>query len=210
MAPISRRFPGFRFSTESRMVILYGGESAGGVMSLEDVFDYFGEYDQRTFEVWACQGNEPSEDDLAAFEDEVGFGLPDEFREFTMSPLGGLCIEVRKKLWPRPKAYDVGAFWSFLYGVQVFGISEEIPEWLDIREQYREFRSEGFGELVPFLQLINDPDKYCFDAQGRIVHWLHEEPQKRRVLRTTFSKLLMREIHELEKRLRRKLRGETS
>ncbi len=57
-------------------------------MALDDIFGYFRRYDKRSFEVFTCQGNEPSEADVAAFEAEVGFRLPGEFREITMSALG--------------------------------------------------------------------------------------------------------------------------
>lgn len=176
-------------------------------MALEEIFEYFGHYDKRSFQVVACQGNEPTEADIAAFEADVGFQMPDEFREFTMSPLGGLYMEVREELWPRGKLYDVGPFWSFLYGLKVFGIAEGIPEWLDIREQYEKFKAEGFPELVPFLQLVGDADKYCFDSLGRIIRWSHEEPENREQEPLTFSELFMREIHELEKRMDRKIRA---
>src|SRR3954452_1044479 len=112
----------------------------GGVMPLADVFNYFRSYDKRSFEAVACRGSEPFEADVAAFEAEVGFRLPDEFREFTMSGLGGLYMEVREEFWPRAKQYDVGPFWSFLYGIKVFGIADGIPDWLDIRVQYKEFK----------------------------------------------------------------------
>jgi hypothetical protein len=176
-------------------------------MSLDDVFRYFRRYDKRMFQVVACQGNEPSEADLAAFEADVGFALPEEFREFTTSGLGGLYMEVRQEFWPRPKPYDVGPFWSFLYGLKVFGIAERIPDWLDIRVQYRQFKSAGFGELVPFLQLVGDADKFCFDSGGRIIRWSHEEPEKREIEAMTFAALLLHEIHELEDRKDRKIRG---
>jgi hypothetical protein len=176
-------------------------------MALDDVFNYFRGYDRRTFQVVTCQGNEPSESDVAAFEADVRFRLPNEFREFTMSALGGLYMEVREALWPRPKPYDVGPFWSFLYGLQVFGIAKGIPDWLDIRVQYRSFKAEGFGDLVPFLQLVGDADKYCFDAGGRIIRWSHEEPQKRELEDMSFGDLLMREIRKLEARKEWKMRG---
>jgi hypothetical protein len=178
-------------------------------MALDAVFSYFRRYDKRTFQVVACQSNAPSEADLAAFEADAGFRLPDEFREFTMSGLGGLYMEVREEFWPRAKAYDVGPFWSFLYGLKVFGIAKGIPDWLDIRVQHREFKADGFGDLVPFLQLVSDADKFCFDFGGRIVRWSHEQPEKREAEATTFGDLLMREIHELEQRKERKLRGGT-
>jgi len=176
-------------------------------MALDDIFSYFGHYDKGSFDVVACQGNEPTEADVAAFEADAGFRLPGEFREFTMSPLGGLYMEVREELWPRPKLYDVGPFWTFLYGMKVFGIAEGIPEWLDIREQYKEFTANGFADLVPFLQLAGNADKYCFDSAGRIIRWSHEESENREQEPITFSELLMREIRELEARKDRKIRA---
>jgi len=175
-------------------------------MALDDIFSYFGHYNKGSFYLVACQGNEPSEADIAAFEVDVGFRLPGEFREFTMSPLGGLYMEVRAELWPRPKLCDVGPFWSFLYGLKVFGIAAGIPAWLDIREQYQEFKADGFADLVPFLQLVADADRYCFDSAGRIIRWSHEEPESREQVPIPFSELLMREIHELEERKDRKIR----
>jgi hypothetical protein len=82
-------------------------------MALKDVYDYFRNWDRESFEVVACQGNEPTESDIAAFEAVIGFRLPEEFREFTMSPLGGLYMAVREELWPRPRPYQVGPAWSF-------------------------------------------------------------------------------------------------
>ncbi len=177
-------------------------------MALDDVYRYFHRWDRKSFEVVACQGNEPTEADVAAFEAAVGFRLPDEFREFTMSPPGGLYMAVREELWPRPRAFQVGPAWSFAYGLKVFGIAADIPDWLDIRVQYREFSEEGFPELVPFLQLECDADRYCFDREGRIIKWDHEQPELREPLGSSFSELLLEEIHELEVRRDRKVRGE--
>lgn len=174
-------------------------------MSLETVYQYFRRYDKRSFQVVACMGNEPSEQDVVAFEQCIGFRLPAEFREFTMSPLGGLYMEVREHLWPRAKEFDVGPFWSFCFGLKVFGIAKDIPEWLDIRVQYEEFKKEGLGELVPFLQIEGDADRYCFVQSGEIVTWKHEEAEDRSPLNVGFSDLLLAEIDELEIRKNRKV-----
>src|SRR5829696_308066 len=107
--------------------------------SLQPIYDYFRSYDKGCYSVFACQGNEPTENDVCAFEREIGFRLPDDFREFTKSSLGGLYIEVREELWPRAKLYDVAPFWTFLYGIKVFGIARDIPELLDIRHQLKKF-----------------------------------------------------------------------
>jgi len=177
-------------------------------MSLKDVYDYFRSYDRKIYTVVACQGSEPTDADVAAFEREIGFRLPAEFREFTMSSLGGLYMEAREDIWPRAKEFEIGPFWSFLRGLEVFGIAADIPDWLDIRIQAREFREAGVDDLVPFLRIVSDSDPYCFDAAGRIVRWHHEEPERREAEPLTFPDLLMREIRELGKRVAQKRRGE--
>ena len=72
-------------------------------MALEKVYDYFRNYDKQTYQVVACMGNEPPEQDIKSFENQYGINLPAEFREFTMSSLGGLYMEVREEIWPREK-----------------------------------------------------------------------------------------------------------
>lgn len=175
-------------------------------MTLDAVFDYFRSYDHETYAVFACQGNEPTEEDVAAFEREIGFRLPEEFREFTMSPLGGLHMEVNEELWPRETTeFAIGPFWSFLYGLSVFGIAKDIPDWLDIRAQYREFREQDDRGLVPFLAIVGNSDRYCFDSTGKIVRWNHEEPDELEAIDATFSELLLQEIRALEERKERKV-----
>jgi hypothetical protein len=173
--------------------------------TLDDVWAYFLDYDKDSFLVLACQGTEPSEADVEAFEDQAGFRLPDAFREFTMSALGGLYMEVREHLWPRAKPLDVGPFWSFLYGLKVFGIAEGIPDWLDIREQYREMRDAGHADLAPFLQVEGDADRYCFDRHWHVIKWDHELPEERPVIEMAFPELLLHEIADLEDRKRRRV-----
>ena len=41
-------------------------------MSLEKVYDYFHNYDKQTYQVVACMGNEPSEQDIKDFENLYG------------------------------------------------------------------------------------------------------------------------------------------
>ncbi len=172
---------------------------------LKPIFDYFDNYDKESYAVFACRGNEPTEDDIRAFEREIGFSLPADFREFTKSPLGGLYMDVREHLWPRPKRHQVGPFWSFLYGLKVFGIARDIPEWLDIRHQRRQFAQTGATDLVPFLQIVGDADPYCFDCEGRILRWRHgETPDERERVEISFPELLMQQIRELEDRKERK------
>ena len=177
-------------------------------MSIKQVQDWVRHRDTSLFQVVACQGNEPTDADVAAFETGCGLRLPSEFRDFMMSPLGGLYVEAREEVWPRAKEFDVGPFWSFLYAVKVFGIAADIPDWLDIRVQHAWLRDEGYAGLVPFLQIQGDANRYCFNSAGAIVYWDHEEPDDQAIVQESFGDLLIRELRDLEQRTQRRLTGE--
>ncbi len=177
-------------------------------MALGAVHEWVRKRDRNLFHVVACQGHEPTEADVAAFERDCGRRLPREFREFTMSPLGGLYAEAQEEVWPHATEFEVGPFWSFLRAVKVFGIAADIPAWLDIRVQYSKLRADGFPSLVPFLQLESDADVYCFTPPGKIVVWDHEQPELQESVDLGFGELLARELNGLEERTRRRIRGE--
>ena len=65
-------------------------------MALEKVYDYFHNYDKQTYQVVACMGNEPSEQDIKNFENQYGINLPSDFREFTMSPTSLQLLNIFK------------------------------------------------------------------------------------------------------------------
>ena len=44
-------------------------------MALNEVYDYFRHYDKDTYQVVACMGNEPSEEDIRDFETQYGIRL---------------------------------------------------------------------------------------------------------------------------------------
>lgn len=176
--------------------------------TLDTVFEYFSADNMSkrqitdTYQLAACAA---PEEEVQAFEQQIGFRLPEDFREFTLSPLGGLYIEVKEELWPRAELGEVGPFWSFLYGIKVFGLALEVPEWLDMRIQYEEMRSLEVGNLVPFMQIEGDSDLYCFDDHGSIVKWHHDDIEDQEVVELTFAQLLLSELKELEQRKERKL-----
>lgn len=174
-------------------------------MALPDIYNYFRGYDKSTFAVFAQQGSEPTVADVDSFEDVVGFKLPTEFREFAVHPLGGLYMEVHETLWPRPELYAVGPFWSFLYGLQVYSLSAESPDWLQIGNAWREMADAGHADHVPFLKVIGDADPYCFTPNQGIVIWRHEEPDNPEHITMSFSECVMHEIKCLEDRKNRKL-----
>ena len=178
-------------------------------MLLEKVYDYFHNYDKQTYKVVACMGSEPSEQDINDFENQYGINLPADFREFTMSPLGGLYMEVREEIWPQAKQYDIGPFWSFCRGIIVYGIANGIPDFLDIREKTKELHDEGFTDFIPFLSIIGNGDEiFCFDKNNNIVLLDYYTKGEATPIEGTFSDCLMNQIAELEERKNKKIRGE--
>jgi hypothetical protein len=177
-------------------------------MALNHIYDYFQSYDKQSFAVFAQQDSEPTDAAVDAFERTVGFKLPGEFREFALHPLGGLYMEVKEELWPRPELYAVGPFWSFLYGLQVYSLAPDAPDWLQIEPAWKEMTDQGYPKLVPFLKIIGDTDPYCFTEDQKIVIWRHEEPDNPELVPHTFSECVMAEIRDLEVRKNRKIAGE--
>ena len=154
----------------------------------------------RDFRVFACGKNAPTLAVIRAFEKDLGCRLPEDFVEFSTSPLGGVYIEAKEAVWPRTKAHDeVAPYWSFLYGLMAYGFATGVPEWLNMRAQTLAFREETDSRLVPFLRVVGDADVYCFDEQARVCRWDHatgEAPAAGKV----FPEVFVFEVAELRKR----------
>ena len=165
-------------------------------MTLVDVNAYLNNIDPASFQYWCSQDEAPTVPQVQAFFNDIEFSLPKEYCEFATSRLGGLHIEVPEEVWPRRKG---GAHWWFLYGISVFGIGQDIPEWLDLRSQYQLFQANGSPDLLPFLRVVSDADRYCFTREGKIVHWSHETNATEDV-DGSFADCLLRELHALAQR----------
>jgi hypothetical protein len=90
----------------------------------------------------------------------------------------------------------------------VYSLAPKAPDWLKMDQAWRKMSEAGFPRFVPFLKLIGSADPYCFTHEGSIIIWRHETPDTPETIKETFSQILMREIHELEDRKAKKLRGE--
>ena len=155
------------------------------------------------FSVFACGKDAPAESVLQQFEQEIGLQLPQEFRTFSMSPLGGAYMDVKEHILPRTKEYAVGPFWSFLYGMFVFGFAKDIPDWMDIRIYTRKFREDTKTSLVAFLKILGGADLYCFDEHGSVRRWDHETGEAQQVEKS-FLEVFAHEVEQLRKRKDRK------
>ncbi len=180
-------------------------------MALEQVFDYFSKYkpDKSDYQVVSCMGNEPSESDVSIFEKKFNITLPQEFRDFTMSRLGGLYMNAKEEVWPQANAYDVAPFWSFCRGIIVYGIAKEIPDYLDIYVRTEEIHELGFKDYIPFLKIIgNGDDIFCFDKKNKVVLLNYYNTGEAYAVDGSFSDCLMKQIEELEERKNKILSGE--
>ncbi len=117
-------------------------------------------YIDEDFSLFACGEDAPQRNDLNKFEKRYKIKLPNDFKDYSLSPLGGLSIEVKEDIWPRPKQLEVGPFWSFLYGLEVFGFAADIPEWMDIDIQTNVFTNQTHNDYIPFMKVIGDADIY--------------------------------------------------
>ncbi|MFN7560175.1 MAG: hypothetical protein ACK5TH_00225 [Prosthecobacter sp.] len=168
-------------------------------------------WDRQKYYLVAARESAPSREELTAFASEYGGLLPEEYIAHATGYWGGLYLEVREEFWPRHKAYDVGPFWSFLYAVFVFALSDDAPEWMQLRVAAEKFREMGHC-AIPFLKIVGDADVYCFDAKGEIQRWSHEEDSFESVDGSFFD-VLRHEFLELEERRKQKealLAGEAS
>ena len=166
-------------------------------MSLRDLQEFVKTYNIAVYRLMASGRSAPSAERFEAFEESIDFDFPDDFREFSLSPLGGLSFRVCEDLWPAPESEDAED-WHRLFGINVFGIGAGVPPWLDLREELSALPAEE-TDLVPFMGRGDDPHRYCFDMDHQIVRWCPKSG-KRELVGKGFYELLLSEIHDLEER----------
>jgi hypothetical protein len=146
----------------------------------------------------AARTNAPSINDLKKFSKENEILLPKEFLAHASNFFGSFYLEVKEEIWPKSKLFDVGEFWTFLYGIFIYSFSEEAPEWMNISIATNKFKEMGH-HVVPILRVIGDADIYCLDKAGSIVRYSHEENIFEQ-FNGNFFELLKYEVNELNNR----------
>lgn len=177
---------------QSRAFAVRGGTEMG----LEEIEQFFRTFDPAVYRVMAGGRNAVTEERLAEFEQALDFRFPEPFRQFTLSPLGGLYIEVREELWPRPQAGDEPG-WRDQFGLKVFGLCAPIPEWLDLREEVLRL-PEQEADLIPIMALVGCESRFCYDLDGALLQWSPDGA--RSLVGLDFAELVMRELGALEAR----------
>lgn len=83
-----------------------------------------------------------------------------------------------------------------MYRLYVYGLSANVPDYIDIRKQFAAF-SRGGHRFVPFLRLEGYLDHYCFTPEGGIVFW-NAEMREAKPVDLSFTSLLIKEIQTLD------------
>lgn len=161
-------------------------------------------WDKDAYYLVAAGKDAPTEREIRDFALSFGVTLPQDYVSHATGYWSCPYIEVREKFWPRHKAGDVGPFWSFLYGLFVYAYSDEAPDWMNIKIAAKEFQEMGH-QVIPILKVVGDADIYCFNRQGEIQRYSHEEDSFE-AYDGSFFDLLRQEFLDLEKRRKDKLK----
>lgn len=154
--------------------------------------------DKQTYNFIASRTGRPSEQDIAAFEQAIGFGLPQDFRSFSMTGFGCLTVEVKESVWPRPKPGAIVPAWYLEHSIYVYGFSSGVPDYMDMRKQFAAFSRSG-QRMAPFLKLESlksEFNGYCFTPTGGVV-FCRRNPSDVDPVDLTFTALLTKEIQTL-------------
>ena len=156
------------------------------------------------FIVFPMAEPEDSVQDLPALGEKHSVVFPAEFVAHVRGRFPGIYVEVKEAVWPRPKPYDVGPFWSFLYGLHTFTPSAHSEDWMRLDYAAEEFQESTGHKCAPILKVVGDANVYCVDASGSILQYDHElnelTPQS-----IDFWTLFEREIEALKQRKTRKV-----
>ena len=150
----------------------------------------------------AAGDDAPSKQRVLDVSKSVGVILPSDYLLHAVGRMGGLYIEVRDEIWPKPKEFDVGPFWSFCYGIYSFAYSEEAPDWLRIDTAINHEYYLG-KNVLPVLKVCGDADVYCLNSKGKMVRYDHETGEFNNI-EMTFIEALKYELEELSLRKEQK------
>jgi hypothetical protein len=159
-------------------------------------------WDREEYYLVAAGKDAPAKGQVKEVAARHGIRLPADYLAHATGYWGSPYLEVKEDIWPRHKAGDVGPFWSFLYGVFVYAYARQAPDWMQVTPAADEFRKMGY-QVMPILKVIGDADVYCFNPQGKIQQWRHEE-DRFEPFDGGFFDLLEHEFKELDERRKRK------
>ena len=147
----------------------------------------------------------PTHKEVSAIVDDLGVRFPAEFVAHVCGWMPGACILVNEEIWPRPNSFEVGPFWTFLYGLHTFSPLRESEDWMRLDVAGREFQAQTGLAAAPILKIQGDANVFCVDKGGSLLAYDHEENTLTAV-EGDFWQLLEREVSALVERKKRLIR----
>ena len=169
-------------------------------------------YLDEDFLVFPMAPNKSSEQDIIDVQNKLGIKFPEEYKVHLLGNgdevLGnrGIYVEVKEAVWERPKALEVGPFWSFLYGFHTYTASKQSDDWMRLEFAGKKFFENTKMKGVPILRVEGDADLYCIDENSQIVRYCHEENIFENV-NLTFWQVLEYELQDLKERKEKKIQA---
>ncbi len=147
---------------------------------------------------WDAGDGIPLEEDLAGLEADLGVKLPQEYRRFQLRH-GAVMVAASDDVWPDGKPGKSGPYWTFLKGFMILGLGRDCPDYMDIRTVTEGFHEEfpETSNLIPFFAYSDDADFFCFDKNGHIHIWSHEQPGQSEVQGIGFDQFVINETKKL-------------
>lgn len=155
------------------------------------------------FTVFPMADTPVSQQQIETIAARFGVKYPPELIGHICGRFPGLYVEVKEEIWPRPRAGDVGPFWSFLYALHTYTSAPASTDWMRLDHAVESFQRQTGLAAAPILRIVGDADLYCVDKNGTILQFRHEENSLEAVP-LDFWQLFDREVSELRKRKDRK------
>ncbi|AEF84264.1 SMI1/KNR4 family protein [Treponema primitia ZAS-2] len=173
---------------------------------MEDkTIEYLNKYFDKDFRVTPMAPDKYTLNDIENIEETLGIKFPEEYKAHILGAFPGMYVEIIEKVWPRPKLYDVGPFWTFLYGIHTYSGSKNSEDWMRLEIIGKEFIEETEIKAVPVLKIIGNEDLYCVNEEGKIVQYNHEENIIEEI-NMNFWELLDKELMELKEGKEKKIK----
>lgn len=126
------------------------------------------------FTAFPMAETQASPEQVATIGRKYGVSYPDDFIAHVCGRFPGIYVEVKETIWPRPKLYDVGPFWRFLYAFHTYTSAPESEDWMRLDIAAETFQNDTGLAAAPILRIVGDADLYCVDPNGAIVRFDHE------------------------------------
>jgi len=139
------------------------------------------------------------EEVILKFEKEIGFSLPSDFKEFCLSKYNTISINVIEDIWERPGCGSMGPSWTFSFGFDIHGFSDELDEDYHIPSLYENLNNntDVITKAIPFMNITTDADPLCFLKNKSIWQYNYTDQEPKDCYDVSFYKFFEYQVRAL-------------